>query len=118
MRKHKSEDKSKAVKVMGDTALLLGAVANSASQIDSAVVRLVAEGIRFAHACTKAETSANRMGVLRAANALLSFADKHSATPLPMVRAAENMGLALREYNANEYNRANLKAWNARDNVR
>lgn len=118
MRKHKSEDKAKAVKVMGDTALALGAVANAASQIDARVVALVADGIRFAHACTKAETTANRVGVLRAAAALLSFADKHAATPLPMIRAAENMGEALREYAANEYNRANLKAWNARDNVR
>lgn len=118
MRKDKSELKGKTVIVLEDTARALNAVANKASQIDLAVVMLVAEGARWARATAAAETDNNKAGVARYAGRLLAFARKHRATPVPMVRAAANVGEALREYLRNEYGAANIKAMNAQDNIR
>lgn len=118
MRKDKSEKKVLSVQVMEDTARALNSVANVASRLDLQVVAMVAQGATAARNLLAAETEANKSAVLRVSRRLLAFARLHSATPLPMIRAASNMGEAFREYHRNEYGAANIKSMNARDNIK
>lgn len=118
MRKDKSEKKVLSVQVMEDTARALNSAANVASRLDLAVVAMVAQGASAAKALLAAETDANKAAVARISRRLLAFARLHNATPLPMIRAASNMGEAFREYGRNEYGAANIKSMNARDNIR
>ena len=124
-KKTKSLAKKGAALVLADAFACIRAVAVASSAIDSDVLRLAREGVKAASDCLVAETNPNKFGVEKAAHDLTKLARdlsalaiEHAATPSAMVRAAGNMGAALREYRASAYGESCRFAINAMDNVR